>query len=162
MIPRVYLETSILSFFDTPIATAPSAARRSWTRQWWRDHSRQFELVSSALVCEELRLLSGENGERWEPLRQAELLPLTPEVADVARVYLTRKALVEPTAADALHLALAAVHGVDVVLTWACRRLAHPLCLNQIRIVNYELGLSTPMVLTPLSFIDGDGADDGR
>lgn len=163
MVPRVYLETSIFSFFDTPRSCPESVARRNWTQQWWSQCDQRFELVSSALVIEELQRLSAQrHGDTWELLRHVELLPVAPEVADVACVYLSRKALADPTPADATHLALAAVHGIDIVLTWACRRLAHPLYLNQMRVINYELGLSTPAVLTPLSFVDGDCADDGR
>lgn len=163
MVPRVYLETSIITFFDTPRSCPESVARRNWTRQWWSQCDRRFELVSSVLVVEELQRISNvRHGDTWDLLRQVELLPVSSEVADVARVYLSRKALAEPTTADAMHLALAAVHGIDIVLTWACRRLAHPVYLNQLRVINYELGLSTPVVLTPLSFIDGDCADDGR
>lgn len=163
MVPRVYLETSIFNFFITPRSSPESVARRNWTRQWWSQCDRRYELVSSVLVIEELQRLSAQqHGDTWELLRHVELLPVASEVADVARVYLSRRALAEATIADAMHLALAAVHGIDIVLTWACRRLAHPLCLNQWRVINYELGLSTPVILTPLSFVDGECINDGR
>ena len=59
---RVYIETSIPSFYHE-IRTQPEmVARRGWTREWWDNHRSNFEVLTSAAVIEELDLL-GE-GER--------------------------------------------------------------------------------------------------
>ncbi len=57
---------------------------------------------------------------------------------------------------DALHLALASVHRVNVLLTWNCQHLANPSKMEHIRLVNYELGLPMPLLTTPLNYLSGD------
>ncbi len=61
---------------------------------------------------------------------------------------------------DALHLALASFHKVDVLLTWNCRHLANPNKMEHIRLVNYELALPMPLLTTPMNYLSG-GESDG-
>lgn len=57
---------------------------------------------------------------------------------------------------DALHLAIASYYRLDVLLTWNCRHLANPNEMQHIRAVNRELGLSMPLLTTPLNYVGGD------
>jgi len=52
-------------------------------------------------------------------------------------------------APDALHVAVAAVHGVDVVLTWNCRHLANGEILGAVQQHLWSAGLVPPVVCTP-------------
>lgn len=52
---RVYVETTIPSFYFEMRTEPEIVARRNWTRQWWDDHRDGFELVTSAAVIEELK-----------------------------------------------------------------------------------------------------------
>ena len=60
---------------------------------------------------------------------------------------------------DALHLALASYYGLDVLLTWNCRHLANPNKFGHIESVNTELGLSVPLLTTPLNCLSEDNAN---
>ena len=44
---KVYIETSIPSFYYEDRSDAPAAARREWTRQWWDNNRDAYELLSS-------------------------------------------------------------------------------------------------------------------
>jgi hypothetical protein len=44
---RVYIETSIPSFYYENRTDAAAVARREWTHQWWDNHRNAYELVSS-------------------------------------------------------------------------------------------------------------------
>jgi len=55
MLPRVYVETTIPSFYHDSRATPAIVARREWTRQWWSDAPARYELVTSLAVIEELQ-----------------------------------------------------------------------------------------------------------
>ena len=47
---KIYIETSIPSFYYE-IRTAPEiVARRNWTRQWWDDSRQNYEIVTSDTV----------------------------------------------------------------------------------------------------------------
>jgi len=57
---------------------------------------------------------------------------------------------------DAAHLAMASVHSIDFVLTWNCKHLANANKIRHIGMVNQRLGLSVPVLTTPLTLIEDD------
>ena len=52
---RVYIETTIPSFYYTLRTDIESLAKQSWTRKWWKEYADQFTLLSSTAVIDELR-----------------------------------------------------------------------------------------------------------
>jgi len=157
---RVYIETTIPSFYYTLRTDTESVARMNWTRRWWSEFAAQFRLVSSPAVITELRRGTGKTREqRISLLKDAELLEVNNQVEDVANVYIERLVMPSDPGGDALHLALASVHRVNVLLTWNCRHLANPSKMEHIRVVNYELGLPMPLLTTPLNYLSGSESD---
>ena len=51
---RVYVETSIPSFYFEARSEPSMAARREWTRRWWNKSHEKCEMVTSEAVIEEL------------------------------------------------------------------------------------------------------------
>ena len=51
---RVYIETTIPSFYYETRVEPEMVARRNWTRDWWDHHARRYDLVTSEAVFEEL------------------------------------------------------------------------------------------------------------
>ncbi len=158
----VYIETSIPSFYYTTRADAESLARKNWTRQWWGTYSRQFSLHSSPAVIAELERSTREKerDRRLSLLEDMKLLEITADVRNVARIYIDRLLMPQDAGGDALHLALASHYGVDVLLTWNCRHLANPNKFGHIESVNTGLGLSVPLLTTPLNYLSEDNAND--
>ena len=78
------------------------------------------------------------------------ILPVTPEIADIAETYINRFVLPNDPGGDTVHLALASYHECDVLLTWNCQHLANFRKLDHIRRVNVLLDLHVPALLTPL------------
>ncbi len=160
MLKRVYIETTIPSFYHTLRTDTESVARMNWTRQWWDELAAQFRLTSSAAVIAELRRgPTGQTEERIELVKDVDLLPITDEVERIANVYIDKLVMPNDPAGDALHLAVASFHKVDLLLTWNCRHLANPNKIDHIRLVNYELGLPMPLLTTPLNYLSGDESD---
>ena len=54
MRPRVYIETTIPSFYHEDRTEAFAVARREWTRTWWDKRSHLYDLISSQAVLDEL------------------------------------------------------------------------------------------------------------
>ena len=52
---RIYIETTIPSFYYTLRKDASSIARMNWTRQWWSELAPDFALLTSPAVIAELR-----------------------------------------------------------------------------------------------------------
>jgi predicted nucleic acid-binding protein len=158
---RVYLETTIPSFYYTLRTDPESVARMHWTRRWWAEQAFNFELLSSAAVIAELRRGSSDRTQaRIELLEGVELLEITEEVKRIAAIYIEKLVMPNDPTGDALHLALTSFYRLDVLLTWNCQHLANPNKMEHIRAVNYELGLPMPLLTTPLNYLSG-GESDG-
>lgn len=160
---RVYIETSIPSFYHTLRTDPESVARMHWTRRWWSTHADSSDLLSSAAVVAELERGTSEKVQaRLALLSDVELLEISNEVREMVRIYIRRLVMPNDPTGDALHLALASFYHVDVLLTWNCQHLANPNKMQHIRLVNYELGLPMPVLTTPLNYLGfGGGESDG-
>ncbi len=153
---RIYIETTIPSFYYTLRTDPESVARMHWTRQWWLEYAAESTLVTSAAVIDELcKGRSEKNKERVSLLDQASVLPITDEVIEIAQVYINKLVMPRDPEGDALHLALGSYYKVDYLLTWNCRHLANANKFQHIRVVNFELGLPCPVLTTPLNFLSG-------
>ena len=49
--PRVYVETSIPSFYHEKRSAPDIVARREWTRRWWDTAPENYELLTSFCAC---------------------------------------------------------------------------------------------------------------
>jgi len=161
MAERVYIETTIPSFYHTLRSDVESVARMHWTRQWWAEYAPQFELFTSPAVILELQQGSGEKtAERLELIAELALLEINDAVEQIMATYIERHVMPNDPGGDALHLATASYYQMDVLLTWNCRHLANPNKMGHIRVVNRELGLTTPLLTTPLNYVGGDDTND--
>lgn len=153
---RVYIETTIPSLYHNIRLDAKFVAQREWTREWWDLHRNRFELCSSPVVIDELR--DGDHPLKREKIELLDasvtMLPVTHEILDIAETYARHFAMPRHPIADALHLALAAKHACEVLLTWNCAHLANLRKANHLRHVNGLLGLSTPLVATPFQMLE--------
>jgi hypothetical protein len=48
-----------------------------------------------------------------------------------------------------VHLAVAAVHSIDYLVTWNCAHIANGEIIKHLIKINIELGLSIPVIVTP-------------
>ena len=116
--PRVYIETTIPSFYHEVRPEPEHVARRAWTRTWWDEQRSRYELVTSEAVIDELE--SGDYPSKRETLRLIDGLPLLavePEVGEVVKAYVRHLLMPKDPYGDALHLALASYHKCDFLLT---------------------------------------------
>ncbi len=157
---RAYVETSIPSFYHE-IRTSPDAiARRDWTRVWWAEAVKRYELVTSVPVLEELA--AGQrhvSAERLALVEKLPVLPMDPPVLAIVEVYIQHKLMPKNPGGDAWHLALASYFKCDFLVTWNCRHLANANKFGHSRRVNTLLGLCVPALVTPLELM---GVQDGR
>jgi len=151
---KVYIETSIPSFYYE-IRTVPEiVARRNWTRQWWNDSRKNYEIVTSDAVIDELN--KGDYPTKANTLELVNNIPLLPfeeEISEIVENYLEHKLMPKDPMGDALHLALASYHKCDFLLTWNCKNIANANKFAHIKRINTLLGLFVPTLLTPLELI---------
>ena len=152
--PRVYVESTIPSFYYE-VRTAPEiVAQREWTRQWWSNAPDRFELVTSTAVFEELgRGLPERSAERLALIKDLPILEIGQPIFDVVQAYLRHKLMPLDPAGDALHLAVSSYHKCDFLITWNCQHLANANKFGHIRRINTLLGLFVPTIVTPLELL---------
>jgi len=156
MQPKVYIETSIPSFYHEDRTDVAAQARREWTRQWWDNYRQGYELVSSQAVLDELNNSDyPKRGSCVNLLNELTFLAIEPEITIIVQTYLQHKLMPKNTTGDALHLALASYHKCDILLTWNCRNIANANKFNHIRYVNNLLSLYVPILTTPLELLGG-------
>jgi PIN domain len=152
--PRVYIETTIPSFYHEVRTDPEMIARRQWTREWWDIHRIDYDVFTSEAVISELE--NGAFPQKDDALALIEELPLLDveePIADITEAYINRHVMPADPAGDALHLALASFHRCDFLLTWNCRHLANANKFAHIRRVNGILGLFVPSLVTPLELL---------
>lgn len=156
MKPRIYVETSIPSFYFEVRTEPEMVARRDWTRQFWAHESHNFELVSSEAVLSELEKgeFPGKN-DAIELINALAFLAIEPEIADIVDSYIEQQIMPRDPAGDALHLAVASYHDCDFLLTWNCKHLANANKFGNIRRANVKLSLTVPLLVTPLELLGG-------
>ncbi|WP_413171066.1 type II toxin-antitoxin system VapC family toxin [Anabaena azotica] len=154
---KIYIETSIPSFYYE-IRTEPDMiARKEWTRFWWNKVKEQYEVVTSIAVLDELNQGNFPNKQEViELLSNIPLIDIEPEIAEIVQTYIQNQVMPNDPLGDALHLAIASYHKCDFLLTWNCRHLANANKFGHIRRVNVMLGLYVPALVTPLELMDDE------
>lgn len=147
---KVYLETSIPSFYYEVRPEPEMVARREITRRWWATERQWFELYTSLPVLVELN--GGNYPGRDDALKLLHNIPLfqvIPAIDEIVTVYAQHKLMPSNNLVDAYHLALASYYEVDYLLTWNCRHLANVRKQEHIAKINERLKLKTPTLTTP-------------
>jgi hypothetical protein len=157
---RIYIETTIPSFYFEVRTEPEMVARRHWTRAWWDAAVVRDEMVTSTAVLDELSQGSfAARDDCLELLAALPVLDIDASTIEIVQTYVRRRVMPHDPGGDALHLALASVHRCDFLVTWNCRHLANANKFDHIRRTNTLLGLYVPALVTPLELleVDADG-----
>jgi hypothetical protein len=76
------------------------------------------------------------------------------KVGELAQRLIDGHALPSGETTDALHIASAAISGMDVLLTWNCRHMANPHTLPKTIKIIENAGYRCPWIMTPKTFLD--------
>ena len=151
MKPRLYLETTIPSY----LASRPSrdliiAGHQQVTREWWEKRKSAFQIYISQLVVDEASAGDALVAQgRMRLLQNLPLLEITPEVDVLASGILASGKLPRKAATDAAHIAMAAVHGMEFLLTWNCVHIANAAITRALSAVCRDHGCECPVICTP-------------
>ena len=157
MPPAVYVETTILGYLTARrTRDLVAAARQQVTREWWAARRGRYALYVSELVLAEAALGDPDAAARRLAAAQGiALVEPTPAVAALATTLRARARLPERAAADAVHVALAAVHGVDYLLTWNLRHIANAELRPAMEAACRAAGYAPPVIATPDELMGG-------
>jgi len=147
---RAYVESSVISY----LAAWPSRddlirGCQLHTALWW-EHRHEWDCFVSTTVMEEIA--RGDPiaaAQRLEKAQSLAILPTSPEADFLAKLLLAYELVPEPVKADAYHLATAAIHGMDYLLTWNQKHLDNFILRSRIEEFVRNQGWRPAKVLTP-------------
>ena len=157
MAATVYLETTIPSYLAARASRdLVTAAHQQVTVEWWQTRRTAFQLYVSELVLQEATLGDADLAQRrLEYLAGVTSLAITAQAQALATSLLGSGLLPAKAAADALHIAIATVHGVDYLLTWNIRHLANAAMRRGIEDACRTAGCAAPVLCTPEELMEG-------
>ena len=146
--PKTYVETSVVSYLTAwPSRDLVLAAHH---RDWWATR-RSYELFTSQFVLDEAA--AGDKSaaaSRLVALEEAVLLDVTEDAIVLAKSLVRGGGLPGKARVDALHVAMAAVHGMNYLLTWNCTHIANASLRSRIEDLCRFGGFEPPVICTPL------------
>lgn len=149
--PTLYLETTIPSYLTAKASRdLIIAGHQQITLEWWSRRRRTFDIYISQFVIDEAA--AGDPlaaHERIEAIMAYPLLDITPEVARLAARILASRLIPRRAATDAAHIATAAVHGMDFLLTWNCAHIANAAIARAVENICQGDGHKCPVICTP-------------
>ena len=110
----------------------------------------KFQLFISALVLQEAA--RGDRvfaAQRLAVIAQCRILQATDAAQSLTRELLNSGLIPAKSGADAAHIAIAAVQGVNFLLTWNCRHIANAMTVDRVRDLCARSGFPAPVICTP-------------
>ena len=91
--------------------------------------------------------------QRLEIINNLSLLDLNQSVLDLAEQFLKRSNLPAKADIDAVHIAVATVHGMDYLLTWNCKHIANAQIQRKLAEISINFGYELPILCTPYELL---------
>ena len=147
----VYLETTFISYLVArPSRDVIVAGHQQTTQDWWANRRSVFECSVSQVVIDEASVGDpAEAQKRLAIVGGLRSLAITDEANALTKAIMTAGILPPHVVRDAAHVAVAAVHAVDYLLTWNCKHLANAQIARRIAVVCEKLGRKMPVICTP-------------
>jgi predicted nucleic acid-binding protein len=157
----LYIETSIASYLTArPSRDIRAAAWQQITNQWWEEVRADYDLFTSELVIVEASAGNPEAANRrLEKLQGIAELSIDEEVQQLADQLVSKGGFPCGAEVDALHVAVAAVHRIDYLLTWNFRHIDNAAKKPIIRSICFSAGYSCPEICTPMELLQ-EGEDN--
>jgi predicted nucleic acid-binding protein len=147
---KVYIETSVVSYLVArPSRSIVIAAHQASTAQFW-DSLAEFEVyISDIVISEASKGDSSQAEKRLNALNNLLVLQLDDEAKELARKFIKFNVIPEKCPEDALHIAIAAVNGMDAIVTWNFKHINNPATRRAIREIVESQGWSCPELCSP-------------
>ena len=147
-----YVETSVWGM----LAKGQPREMRRASSQFLRRLTSENCFVSAVVLREAMAAGEKDREQIAEALGRVQptLLEITPEAEELAQHYIDSKVVPAKKRDDALHVAIATIHAMDVLVSWNHRHIANVRKTEQYRGVNLLRGYAhMPLILTPLEVV---------
>jgi hypothetical protein len=151
MKPKVYLETSVISYLTArPSRDVVVAGHQQATQDFWQRLGSEFVPFVSVLVIKEAS--QGDSSLAAKRLSAIEKFPIikNSDAAEaLARKIIHQRGIPEAYPEDALHIALAAMDGMDFLVTWNFKHINNAFTRQLIRQIVETAGYACPELVSP-------------
>ena len=156
MSSTVYIETSIIGYLTSrPSRDLITAANQRLTHDWWNQCRKNFDIFISQFVIDECAVGDAiAVKERLDVIADIRQLDVTEAVEALADVLVHQVLLPEKAQVDALHIAIATVHGMEYLLTWNCTHIANAVLRPQIETTCRSFSYEPPTICTPQELME--------
>jgi len=155
---RVYIETTVVSYLTAKSSRdIMVAGHQEATRELWPELIAKYETYVSALVFEEARRGDPDQAKmRLAAIEPFSMLDIDDEARSLAEKILIKKAIPTEYPEDALHIAVAAVNGIELVITWNFAHLNNPFTRRMVRKIVESDGYGCPEICSPEELLEVD------
>jgi hypothetical protein len=157
MKPKVYIETTIPSYLTArPNNDLRAMANQSTTIEWWESRRPEFDIyISEFVVAESSQGNSEAAARRLAVITHIPELEITESVRVLGRALVAEGSIPKGAEIDAYHIAVAAVNGMDYLLTWNCTHIANAVMRPKVEAVCRKHGFEPPIICTPQELMEG-------
>jgi predicted nucleic acid-binding protein len=153
---KIYIGTTVVSY----LAARPSrdllvAGHQEATRELWPRLTTTYDTYVSALVFEESARGDAEQAaKRLAAIKPFRMLDIDKDARILARQIVAGKGIPSEYPEDALHIAIAAVNGIAVVVTWNFAHLSNPFTRIMVRQIVENQGYICPEICSPEELLE--------
>jgi predicted nucleic acid-binding protein len=153
---HIYIETTVVSYLTAkPSRDIMIAGHQEATRELWVKLLSGYEAYISALVFQEAgRGDPFQAQARLSVIAKLPMLDINDEAQSLAEKIITQKGIPAEYPEDALHIAIAAVNGIEVIITWNFAHLNNPFTRKKVRKIVDAEGYSCPEVCSPEELLE--------
>lgn len=123
------------------------------TIDMWETLDNYEPFISDIVIQEASKGDQALAGRRLKVLEDFQVLRIDDEAKVLARLFLTGKAIPQNCPEDALHIAVAAVNGIDIIVTWNFKHINNPFTKIMIRQLIENEGYVCPGICSPDEFL---------
>lgn len=158
MMRRVYIETSVVSYYTGGASRdIVILGRQQSTQDFWPLLSHKLSPYISVLVVREAgKGNAAMVSKRLDAIRSFPVLALIPEAERLAEGILNARGIPVEYPEDALHVAIAAIGGMDFIVTWNFTHINNPFTKMMIRQAVENAGYECPEIVSPDAFLGGE------
>jgi hypothetical protein len=155
---RVYIETTVASYFTArPSRDIIVAGHQETTRDLWPNLTTKYETYISALVYEEAGKGDPDQAKmRLAAVESFPMIDIDKEARLLAERIIVGRGIPAEYPEDALHIAVAAVNGMDVLVTWNFAHLNNPFTRRAVRRIVEQEGYFCPEICSPQELLEAD------
>ncbi len=151
---KVYIETSVVSYYVAELSdNITVSAHQLATRRMWDILSLHKVYISDTVIEEASKGNPLLAEKRLMTMTEFSILPVNQNVKILADKFLEHQVIPEKCPEDALHIAVAAINGIDIIVTWNFKHINNPFIYKRIEKIIQDAGYIAPVMCSPEEFI---------